>query len=39
MYSWRNLSRFDYSEWGVGNVSMMDIYLQNIHHKEDMIVK
>ena len=39
MFSRTNLSTFNYTAWGVGNVSMIDIYLQNKHRKEDMIVR
>ena len=37
MYRLTNLSTFDYTAWGVGNVSMRDVYLRNRHPKEDMI--
>ncbi|KAK2172938.1 hypothetical protein NP493_919g01054 [Ridgeia piscesae] len=39
MFSQTNVSTFNYTAWGVGNVSMMDVYLKNKHRKEDMIVR
>ncbi|KAK2180633.1 hypothetical protein NP493_434g00014 [Ridgeia piscesae] len=39
MYSRANLSTFNYTEKGVGNVSMLDVYLKNKHLKKDMIVR
>ena len=38
MYGLTNLSTFNYTARGVGNVSMRDVYLSNKHLKEDMIV-
>ncbi|KAK2153068.1 hypothetical protein NP493_2364g00001 [Ridgeia piscesae] len=38
MYGLTNLSTFDYTARGIGNVSMRDVYLSNKHLKEDMII-
>ena len=37
MYKEQNISTFNYTQWGVGNQSMRDVYLQHAHRKEDMI--
>ena len=37
MYNRNDISTFNYTKWGVGNVSMRDVYLQHRHLKEDMI--
>ncbi|KAI0208101.1 hypothetical protein LSAT2_007247, partial [Lamellibrachia satsuma] len=37
MYKEKHISTFNYAKWGVGNQSMLDVYLQHAHSKEDMI--
>ena len=37
MYSATDITSFNSSEWIIGNVTMLDVFLQNAHQKEDMI--
>ena len=37
LYSQTKYKSFNYTKWGVGNVSMLDVLLQHRHLKEDMI--
>jgi len=37
LYSQTKYKSFNFTKWGVGNVSMLDVLLQHRHLKEDMI--
>jgi len=32
------IASFNASEWNIDDVTMLDVFLQNAHQKEDMIV-
>ena len=39
MYASNDVTRFNYTQWGVGNMSMLHVLQATAHRKEDLIVE